>query len=90
MQTYRSFGEQGSHYYQRPHSSVPNSQIEDESAWKGSELANSPESWCYQLTETDVDEIKSAVSNAVQQNLTLEDITRVNFKLPTLSPRIHA
>jgi hypothetical protein len=57
------------------------------SAWYGKELTNDP-SWLVMLTATDLAEIEAAVNGVKACHLSLGEIGRGNFPLPTLGPKL--
>jgi hypothetical protein len=62
--------------------------LDDSSAWIGAELAKHPEQWMYRLSERDLGEIEAAVAAVRARELTIEDIGRADFPLPTLGLKL--
>lgn len=85
-ETYRTFAEQSLHYFDQPHTEVPLSPIKSPAAWSGDELRQAPETWQYQLSAPDIVEVLAAVRS--MEGLSLGEIDRDNFPLPTLGPKI--
>ena len=85
-ETYRTFAEQSLHYFTRPHTGVPDKPLNSAAAWRGEDLRKIPETWQYQLTAADTDEITSATQQVI--TLPLGEIDKNNFPLPSLSPKI--
>ena len=87
---YRSFQEQGAHYFNRQHIGVPPAPLSLPSAWKGAELQKHPDTWMYELNQADLEEIQNAVLLVSQDSLALEEVTRDSFPLPTLGKKVEA
>ena len=66
---------------------MPPGPIEGPSAWYGKEMLKTDE-WIFRLNDEDNAEIEAAV--AATQSLAIKDITRADFKLPNLGPRLVA
>ncbi|MGB0576421.1 MAG: TauD/TfdA family dioxygenase [Alphaproteobacteria bacterium] len=49
-------------------------------------LAN--DEWMYRLSDSEVAEVKAAVAGVVERGLDIKDITKEDFPLPTLAPRL--
>ena len=52
-------------------------------AWTGAELRTS-EGWVHRLSDAEIDELDAALRNVQRQGITLYDVTREDFPLPTL------
>ncbi|NYT36837.1 taurine catabolism dioxygenase TauD [Allopusillimonas soli] len=61
--------------------------VKGPAVWAGAELSKTDD-WITQFTEDDIRELSEAVSTVGAQNLDLFDITKEDFPLPTLGPRI--
>ena len=61
--------------------------VNDASAWKGRDLANDT-SWIYELSETALREIDDALANVKARGLSIPDITREDFPLPTFASEL--
>jgi hypothetical protein len=65
-----------------------NDEIRDRSAWYGHDLKKRCD-WIEHLSETEIAEVESATRNLAQSSIDLTLITRDDFPLPTLGPRLH-
>lgn len=88
MSGYRSFAAQTRHYFARPSDSVPDAAVSGPSVWRGSELAAHPERWRFELSDEHQSELIDAVVRCRARNLTMADVVRENFRLPTLGAAI--
>ena len=61
--------------------------VQHPSAWYGKDLANDP-SWLVHLSPQDLAEIEAAVKGVKAHNLTLAEVGRSNFPLPTFSEKL--
>jgi hypothetical protein len=82
-----SFGTQALHYFQRDHDSIRRTPIEGPAAWKGSALARSDE-WVFRMSAAHVAELQQALDTAHSRGLTLANMRREDFPLPTLAATI--
>jgi hypothetical protein len=87
MQHYLTYAEQSLHYFTRAHEGRAPGTIESPAAWRGSDLASS-ESWRYELTPAQIDEIGSAAARASSMDCAIGELTAADFPLPTLAPVI--
>jgi hypothetical protein len=58
-------------------------------AWRGEDLAKS-DAWIHTLTTSELSELHRALARVHARALTLPEITRDDFPLPTLGPRLEA
>lgn len=86
-ETYRTFAEQSRHYFNRPHTEIPEGLIQNAAAWRGEDLRKSPQTWQYHLSEDDINEVHLATEQV--KALPLGEIDQSNFPLPNLSDKIH-
>jgi hypothetical protein len=84
---YYSVVRQALHYLARPHSTIPRRPILGPAAWRGEELA-ARDDWRVELSRADIDELEHAIAVAVASGKPLSALTRSDFPLPTLRPRI--
>ena len=68
----------------------PRPLIDGPSAWVGAELARRPETWTYGLAPAEIAEIEAAVAGVRARGLDLGTVTRADFPLPTLGPKLAA
>jgi hypothetical protein len=61
--------------------------VQHPSAWYGKDLANEP-AWLIHLTPSDLAEIQDAVKGVKAHNLTLAEVGRGSFPLPTLGTKL--
>ena len=64
-------------------------EIEGSSAWYGREMSARTD-WIYQLSESEIAEIESAVINVARRAIDLTAIGRHDFPLPSFGPRIQS
>lgn len=88
MSNFRSFRDQSLNYFIREHTHIPNHQIDVAAGWKGSDLKSKTEDWMVILSGAEIDEIEQAVEAVSTSGLTMKDVTRNRFPLPTLSTKI--
>lgn len=81
---YKSLTQQTLHYFARPHEGIRTSPLTGPAAWRGAELRDKPEQWTHILSDTEIDEIRAAVSYARSLNKATRDLTRADFPLPGL------
>lgn len=87
MTSFRSFGEQALHYFDRPHDAVCSQPVETAAAWRGPEIARET-SWVVTLSSSQIGEIEAAVAHAKARRSDLGTIGRGDFPLPELSSEI--
>ncbi|MEM7531559.1 MAG: TauD/TfdA family dioxygenase [Chloroflexota bacterium] len=85
---FRSFHEQMTHYFNRPHVGLPDSPFSGPAAWYGRDLAATPEQWCFHLSADDNAELWSAVEQT--SDVAFEAINRQNFAVDGLRERFVA
>jgi len=61
--------------------------VEGPAAWHGRDLENSAE-WLETLSDAEIEEVLSAVEAIDNAGIAMLDVTRDNFPLPTLGPRL--
>ena len=83
---YLPFLQQTLRYFDRPHTSPAVSPISSPAAWKRRDLENAP--WRVWLSPDEISEVQRAVSEWQARKLPLANMTRSDFPLPTLAPRI--
>ncbi|HSV78332.1 MAG TPA: TauD/TfdA family dioxygenase [Ramlibacter sp.] len=67
---------------------MPSAPISGPSAWKGPEMAATPQKWLFHLTPQELQEVDAALRQVQQSGLALADITPVTFRLPVLGDRL--
>lgn len=82
-----SFVEQLLHYFNRPHTSLPQRPLQGRSAWMGADLTDSHD-WQEELSAAHVAELVEAVRNARALGQATQDLGAAEFPLPTLSVAI--
>ncbi len=85
--SYFSFLQQTFHYFSRPHDGAPAGPVASSAAWRGSDLARR-EDWRRAFTADDVAEIDAAIAHATATGKPLQDMSKNDFPLPTLSASI--
>ena len=78
--SYRSFAEQGAHYFDRPHESLPPGLIEGPAAWRGAAL--DPRTWRVALDSEQLAGFEQALAAARATGKPLAALTREDFPLP--------
>jgi hypothetical protein len=68
----------------------PRPLIEGPSAWTGADLARRPGDWTYALRPAEIAEIDAAAAGVRARGLDLGAVTRADFPLPTLGPKLDA
>jgi hypothetical protein len=66
---------------------IPTRPISSRAAWLAGELRGETD-WIYRLSEADIADLDSAVRGVRARGLTLDEVTREEFPLPTLAGRI--
>lgn len=84
---YKSLRAQTLHYFARPHEYVPREPLNTPAAWLGKDVRQQGD-WHYQLCNTEIGELQAAVTQAESSDKPMEQLTRTDFPLPTLAPRI--
>jgi hypothetical protein len=84
---YKSLRAQTLHYLARPQERVLTTPLEIPAAWRGAALRACGD-WQVQFTAAEVQELRNAVDQAQRSGLELGKLTRKDFPLPTLEPRI--
>jgi len=77
--TYRSYAEQGAHYFDRPHAALPRGPIGGPVAWRGSEL--SERDWRIALDAAQLAGFERALAAARATGKPLAELTREDFPL---------
>jgi hypothetical protein len=85
---YLPFLQQTLSYFDRPHDAVPLSPVASPAAWTRDDLAAKP--WRIRLDDAEADELRRAVSAWLARGRPLGELTRSDFDLPTLAPKIAA
>lgn len=88
MTAYRGFQEQAFHYFMRPHDAVPDGEVKSPADWRGPDMAARQNKWLFELTPDHIAEIKSAAEDLMSRGVSMADVTRDMFNLPTLAPEI--
>ena len=83
---YLPFLQQTLGYFDRPHDGPALAPVASPAAWKRSDLQGVQ--WRVHLDDAEVAEIRAAVANWTSQNRPLAEMTRADFPLPRLAPRI--
>lgn len=78
--TYRSYAEQGAHYFDRPHSALPPGPIAGPAAWRGAELRESE--WRVALDAGQLAGFEHALAAARATRKPLAALAREDFPLP--------
>lgn len=89
MASYRSFGEQSFHYFDRPHNAVPDGPVGGPAAWRGAELEKQDD-WRFALGEAEREEIGAAIEHAGALGKPTGELAREDFPLPGLAARFDA
>ncbi len=84
----RSFAEQALHYFLRPHTSVPEGEVASPAAWVRAEARARSAEWTFTLDEGDLAELRAAVDGVRARGLAMKDVTREDFALPRLAPKV--
>jgi hypothetical protein len=84
---YKSLRAQTLHYFARPQEGIPTAPIASPAAWRGADMRESRE-WIVVLTPGEVDELRAAQRHAHARGTPMGEMTRKDFPLPTLAPRI--
>jgi hypothetical protein len=87
MATYRSFGEQAAHYFNRPHEGIPEGRLEVDAAWRGDELSRD-DRWRIELSRDQIEEFEAAVQTALATGRPTAELGRDEFPLPRLAGEI--
>eukprot|EP00884_Botryococcus_braunii_P007135 jgi/Botrbrau1/16422/Bobra.0142s0021.1 len=66
---------------------VPHMLVEGPDAWYAADYAD-PEKFIYTLTDRDLQEIDAAVQQVERRGLDVKDVTKDDFPLPTLGPKL--
>jgi len=85
---YLPFLQQTLSYFDRPHDGPALAPVASPAAWKRSDLQGVQ--WRVRLDAADVAELRAAVAGWTSQNRPLAEMTRADFRLPRLAPRIAA
>jgi hypothetical protein len=83
---YLPFLQQTLRYFDRPHEAPALSPVASPAAWKRPDLEGAP--WRVRLTSGEASELQSAVSAWRARGLPLSKLTKAEFQLPTLAPKI--
>jgi hypothetical protein len=78
--TYRSYADQGAHYFARPHESLPAGPIGGPAAWRGAKLA--PRDWRITLDAEQLAGFEGALAVARARGKPLASLAREDFPLP--------
>lgn len=64
--------------------------LDSPAAWTAGEMTQHPERWTYNLSPEDITELKAATDAALASGKPLHTITKEEFHLPTLGPKLDA
>jgi hypothetical protein len=84
---YKSLRAQTLHYFARPHQQPPAGPVASPAAWRGDDMRRRSD-WQVPLASADVAEIEAALAHAQATGKPNAAMTRADFPLPTLAPRI--
>lgn len=87
MGSFRSFGEQTLHYFNRPHEGVPVGPVVHPAAWRGAGMAARTD-WVVSLDDDARGELDAALSHARASGRKLVELSREDFPLPTLGAAV--
>jgi len=87
--SYRSFGQQSFHYFDRPHEGLPAGAVESPAAWRGDQLRDD-ESWRTAWTPGELEEIEAALAHLRGLGKPTGELTRNDFPLAEAKPRFEA
>ena len=85
---YKSLRAQTLHYWARPQDTVPTQPLDVPAAWRGEDMRQREDLWIYRLTAAEIAELSEAVKFAAAGGRALAEMTREDFPLATLGPRI--
>jgi hypothetical protein len=85
---YLPFLQQTLGYFDRPHDGPALAPVASPAAWKRSDLQGVQ--WRARLDDTEIAEIRAAVANWTSRDRPLAEMTKADFPLPRLAPRIAA
>lgn len=85
--TYLSFLDQLLHYFDRPHTTVPDGPVGGAAAWRGEQLAGSDE-WIVALTDAQAEELRTATAHACGTGRPMGELTEEDFPLPRLASEV--
>lgn len=86
-QSWLSFGAQALHYFQREHESVRREPLLEPAAWRGEALRGRGD-WIVSLSPAESAELVAAVAGVRRRGLSMGELGRDDFPLPTLAARI--
>lgn len=66
---------------------LPPNQIKTHANWTGQDLSNKPEKWLITLSKAEILELETAAKNYLTQGKKLDDISREDFPLATLTSK---
>lgn len=85
---YLPFLQQTLAYFERPHEGPARAPVASPAAWKRADLEAAP--WRVALGPGEIEELRHAVADWVSRSRPLATMTRADFPLPTLGPRVSA
>lgn len=85
---YRTITRQSLHYFARPHIGVPDRPVQSAAVWRGKDLREAPDRWCYQFTDEDIAELEVALEHAQASGLATQKLSDKLFPLPKLVAKL--
>lgn len=85
---YLPFLHQTLRYFDRPHDGPALTPVTSPAAWKRRDIGSAP--WRVRLGADEVQEMRDAVATSQRRNTSLAAMTRSDFPLPTLAPKVEA
>jgi hypothetical protein len=85
---YKSLRAQTLKYWARPHERIPTAPIDTPAAWRGEDMRQREQEWVVQLSPAEIEELRQAMQFAVAGGRPMGHMSRMDFPLPTLAPRI--
>ena len=69
---------------------LPPGPVDEPAAWYGEDMARDPDRWLNCLSNADIAELEAAAKAFTERNGDLGTISKLQFPLPTLAPRLEA
>jgi hypothetical protein len=85
---YLPFLNQTLRYFNRPHEGPPSAPVASPAAWKRRDVQAMP--WRVRLSADEVQELRDAVTSWQRRGAPLADMTRADFPMPSLEPKVAA
>lgn len=88
MNRLNHFGQQTRHYFNRPHSAIPQSPIEGPAAWRGRDMRGRENNWRVTLSAREIRELSTTVDKLLLKDADMATLDKSSYPLLALGESI--